>query len=212
MRTRIKFCGITDVSTAKHACQLGVDAIGLMFVPQSVRAIDIATAQQIVKSLPPFITAVGVFANASDDWLKEVTDAVSLQLLQFHGDETEALCRRTAHPYIKALRVQEVTDLIARCAAYPNAQGFLLDSYDPHVLGGTGKTFPWQILPDLPKPCIVAGGLHATNVAKAITLMRPFGIDVSSGIESQPGKKDHATMIQFVTTVRQADAKLDNDT
>ena len=204
---RVKICGITRVEDALAAAAAGADAIGLVFYARSPRAVSAAQARQIVAALPPFVTSVGLFVDASPCEIEETLDAVPLDLLQFHGDETPAQCARYRRPYIKALRMREDLDLaaIARDYAGAGARGLLLDTYVAGVPGGTGQAFDWTRVPrDLSLPLIVAGGLDAANVATAIAASRAYGVDVSGGVEQAKGIKDAAEIVRFVAAVRGA--------
>lgn len=200
---RSKICGITRVEDALLAAEAGADAIGLVFYAKSPRAVDVRQARAIVAALPPFVTTVGLFVNASRCEINEILDAVPLDLLQFHGDERAADCAGFHRPYIKALRVQPGDDVRARCAEFPQAAGILLDTFVPGVPGGTGQAFDWSLVPADPGcPIILAGGLDAENVAAAIRQVRPWAVDVSGGVEASKGVKDAAKVRAFVTAVR----------
>ena len=200
---RSKICGITRVEDALHAAEAGADAIGLVFYAKSPRAVDVRQAREIVAALPPFVTTVGLFVNASRCEVNEILDALPLDLLQFHGDESAAECAGYHRPYVKALRVRPGDDVRARCAEFPQAAGILLDTFVPGVPGGTGETFDWTLVPDDPGcPIILAGGLTAENVATAIRQVRPWAVDVSGGVEARKGIKDAAKVRAFLAAVR----------
>jgi len=200
---RSKICGITRIEDALLAAEAGADAIGLVFYARSPRAVDVQQARAIIAALPPFVTTVGLFVNASRGELNEVLEALPLDLLQFHGDETAADCAGYHRPYIKALRVRSGEDIKARCAEFPQAAGILLDTFVPGVPGGTGETFDWSLVPEDPGcPIILAGGLSAENVAAAIRQVRPWAVDVSGGVEASKGVKDAAKVRAFVAAVR----------
>jgi phosphoribosylanthranilate isomerase len=164
-RTRVKVCGICSTYDADTAVQAGTDAIGLVFYAKSPRYLSISRAREITTSLPPFVTAVGLFVNSSTTEVREVLSEVQLQLLQFHGDEDEAFCKSFDLPYIKALRVKPEIDLYQQCRKFSSARGVLLDSYRKGVPGGTGETFDWGLIPDdLPLPVILAGGMVSNNI------------------------------------------------
>ncbi|WP_145193189.1 MULTISPECIES: phosphoribosylanthranilate isomerase [unclassified Pseudomonas] len=202
---RSKICGITRIEDALAAADAGADAIGLVFYAKSPRAVDVRQARAIMAELPPFVTTVGLFVNASRCELNEILEALPLDLLQFHGDETPAECDGYQRPWIKALRVRPGDDLEAACQHYANARGILLDTYVPGVPGGTGEAFDWSLVPQrLSKPIILAGGLSAANVGQAITEVRPFAVDVSGGVEQAKGVKDAAKIAAFVRAVKQA--------
>ncbi len=205
MRTRIKICGITRPEDGVAVAEAGGDAIGLVFYGPSPRNVTIEQAQAVVAALPPFVTVVGLFVNASDDDIHEVLDAVPLALLQFHGDEPAGLCGGYGLPYIKALRMAPGLDVAATAGLYRDAQGILLDAYSPGIAGGTGEVFDWQAVPEgLKKSIILAGGLTPLNVAKGITQVRPYAVDVSGGVEESKGIKDTAKITAFVDAVRSA--------
>ena len=198
-RARIKICGITSVTDALAAQEAGADAIGLVFYEPSPRAIDIDLAQEIVRSVGPFVTTVGLFVNAEPAYVSEVLNRVSLHVLQFHGDETSAYCESFGRPYMKAIRMRPALDITSAIAGYPSAAAILLDAYRPGVPGGTGETFDWQRVPKNPdKAIVLAGGLTAANVADAIHTTKVYGVDVSGGVESAPGKKDAAKVREFI--------------
>lgn len=200
---RSKICGITRIEDALAAVEAGADAIGFVFYAKSPRAVSVQQAQEIIAALPPFVTTVGLFVNASRCELNEILDALALDLLQFHGDETPDDCIGYRRPYIKALRVRAGDDIAAMCAAFKGASGILLDTYVEGVPGGTGEAFDWSLVPQgLSKPIILAGGLSADNVAQAIARVRPYAVDVSGGVEQGKGIKDHGKIRAFMQAVR----------
>ena len=200
---RSKICGITRMEDALAAVEAGADAIGFVFYAKSPRAVTVQQARAIIAGLPPFVTTVGLFVNASACELNETLDAVPLDLLQFHGDETPEECAGYHRPYIKALRVKAGDDIAASCAAYAGASGILLDAYVEGIPGGTGEAFDWSLIPQgLSKPIILAGGLCAENVAQAIAQVRPYAVDVSGGVEQGKGIKDSAKIRAFMQAVR----------
>lgn len=200
---RSKICGITRVEDALVAAEAGADAIGLVFYDRSPRAVSVQQARAIIAALPPFVTTVGLFVNASRCEIGEILNAVPLDLLQFHGDETSAQCEGHGRPYIKALRVRPGEDIAACCAEYNQASGILLDTYVPGVPGGTGEAFDWSLVPaDLGKPVILAGGLTADNVRAAIAQVSPYAVDVSGGVEASKGVKDAEKIRAFIREVR----------
>jgi len=202
VRVRTKICGITRVEDALVAAQAGVDAIGLVFYAKSPRAVSVAQAQQIVAALPPFVTVVGLFVNASRDEVNAVLESVALDVLQFHGDETPAECVGFSRPYFKALRMQPGLDIAALAAQYTSAQGVLLDAWVPGIHGGTGERFDWVSIPEnLAKPLILAGGLNADNVGQAVQQVQPWAVDVSGGVEASPGIKDAEKIRKFLYAV-----------
>ncbi|WP_085617112.1 MULTISPECIES: phosphoribosylanthranilate isomerase [unclassified Pseudomonas] len=202
---RSKICGITRIEDALAAAEAGADAIGLVFYAKSPRAVDVRQARAIIAELPPFVTTVGLFVNASRCELNEILEVVPLDLLQFHGDETPQDCEGYHRPWIKALRVRPGDDLEAACQLYAGARGILLDTYVPGVPGGTGEAFDWSLVPArLSKPIILAGGLSADNVGQAIAQVRPYAVDVSGGVEQAKGIKDAAKIEAFMRAVKQA--------
>jgi phosphoribosylanthranilate isomerase len=199
---RSKICGITRIEDALAAVEAGADAIGFVFYAKSPRAVSVQQARAIIAALPPFISTVGLFVNASRCELNETLDAVPLDMLQFHGDETPEQCDGYHRPFIKALRVQAGDDIAASCRLYSRASGILLDTYVAGVPGGTGETFDWALIPSsLEKPIILAGGLTSANVAQAITQVRPYAVDVSGGVEKSKGIKDHDKIRAFMSAV-----------
>ncbi len=203
-RTRIKICGITRTEDALIAVSLGVDALGLVFYKPSPRAVSISQAQEIVNSLPAFISKVGLFVDAEANDVKETLEQVNLDYLQFHGDENEEYCASFGKPYIKAIRVKKDIDLSASVASYKSASGLLLDAWHPNLLGGTGEVFDWTVLKDYKNmqfDLILAGGLDSGNVAEAIDLLKPYAVDVSSGVEVSAGIKSAAKIQDFVKEV-----------
>ncbi|WP_263144246.1 phosphoribosylanthranilate isomerase [Pseudomonas sp. RIT-PI-AD] len=202
---RSKICGITRIEDALAAAAAGADAIGLVFYPASPRAVSLAQARAIIAALPPFVTTVGLFVDASRCALGEILDAVPLDLLQFHGDESPEQCEGHGRPYIKALRVRAGEDIEAYAQAYRGASGILLDAYVAGVPGGTGQAFDWSLVPGrLSKPVILAGGLTPENVATAIRQVRPYAVDVSGGVEVGKGIKDGDKVRAFLREVRLA--------
>ncbi|WP_456020933.1 phosphoribosylanthranilate isomerase [Pseudomonas protegens] len=202
---RSKICGITRIEDALAAVEAGADAIGFVFYAKSPRAVSVQQARAIIQALPPFVTTVGLFVNASRCELGEILDAVPLDLLQFHGDEAVEDCEGWHRPYIKALRVKAGDDIAAAVDAYPSASGVLLDTYVEGVPGGTGEAFDWSLIPQsLSKPLILAGGLTPENVADAVARVKPYAVDVSGGVEASKGIKDHAKVRAFIDAVRKA--------
>lgn len=202
---RSKICGITRVEDALAAVDAGADAIGLVFYARSPRAVTVAQAQQILRALPPFVSAVGLFVDMPRAELQQLLTQVPLDLLQFHGDESPEDCEGYARPYIKALRVRAGDDVLAAMAAYTGARGILLDTFVEGVPGGTGAVFDWSLVPQgSAKPIILAGGLDAGNVAGAIRQVRPYAVDVSGGVEAGKGIKDAGKIRAFLQAVRSA--------
>lgn len=204
-RARVKICGITCVEDAIAVVDAGAEALGLVFYAASPRAVTIAQARAIALAAGPFTVVTGLFVNADPEFVDAVLKQVPLQLLQFHGDEDLAYCESFARPYMKAIRMRPELDVATAIAGYPSASGILLDAYRPGVPGGTGETFDWARVPRQSiKPLVLAGGLTATNVADAIRTTQVYGVDVSGGVESAPGKKDHDKITSFINNARRA--------
>jgi phosphoribosylanthranilate isomerase len=205
-RTRVKICGITRIEDALAAARAGADAIGLVFYPQSPRAVTIDMAQAICAALPPFVSTVGLFVDADPAAVKAMLQRVPLDLLQFHGTETPAYCAAFERPFLKALRMRDAIDVEAVRAQYSAARALLLDTYRPGVPGGTGAAFDWQRVPrTLATQIVLAGGLTPDNVGAAIAQARPFAVDVSGGVESAPGIKSAERIQAFIAAVSRAD-------
>lgn len=205
-RIRVKICGITSLDDALMAAQAGADAIGFVFYPNSVRYIAPYAAREIALRLPPFITRVGLFVDAGRERVTEIINSVPLDLLQFHGNEDPSECSAFDRPYIKAVPMQTPLDVLAYTQRYTDAVGVLLDSHGGGKVGGTGETFDWNTIPaQLAQPLILAGGLKPGNVAQAIAHVRPWAVDVSSGVESAPGHKDPALIRSFINEVRRVE-------
>lgn len=201
MRTRIKICGIKHRDDALKAVECGADAIGLIFVEKSPRYVSLTDARFIAESMPPFVTVVGLFMDASAETVREALKVVPLNLLQFHGEESPAFCDQFGVPYVKVLRMREDVNVIAFTQEYPNAAGILLDTFHEKG-GGTGESFDWNLIPeDVSVPLILAGGLNPENVASAVEKVKPYAVDVSSGVESEPAVKDHKKIEQFIKEV-----------
>jgi phosphoribosylanthranilate isomerase len=204
-RTRVKICGITRAQDAAQVVAAGGDAIGLVFYEPSPRAVTIQMAKEIIKSVPAFVTVVALFVNPSVQEVRKVLEEVRIDLLQFHGDEESDFCSQFKRPYIKAIRVRQTSDVVASSLRFPDALALLLDSYKPGVPGGTGETFDWSLIPESPKPLILAGGLAPDNIAFAIDQVQPFAVDVSGGVEATKGIKDHSKINKFITEVNRRD-------
>jgi len=207
MRTRIKICGITRAEDARIAVGLGADAVGLVFYPASPRSVSLERAQEIVAAIPPFVTVVGLFVDPAQDQVETVLRSCSLSLLQFHGDEAPGFCGGFGVPYIKAVRVRADADLVQCLSPYHTAQGWLLDAYHERLYGGTGESFDWKLIPpDLARPVILSGGLTPDNVGAAVRQVRPWAVDVSSGVEAAKGVKDAAKIAAFIAGVKNENA------
>lgn len=209
-RTRIKICGITRATDLDAAVQAGADAIGFVFYPPSPRALTPDTAAALARRVPPFVSRVGLFVNAEPADVRALLAAVPVDVLQFHGDEDAGYCEQFGLPYLKAARVRPNStrgDLLEFARAYPTAQGLLLDAWG-EAYGGMGQSFDWSLIPeDLPLPMVLSGGLHADNVVEAVVKVRPWAVDVSSGVEAAKGIKDAGKIAAFVAAVRTADAR-----
>lgn len=202
---RIKICGITRIEDALAAAEAGADALGLVFYPQSLRAVSPKQARTIVDILPPFVTTVGLFVNATPEAVFEVMAQVPLDLLQFHGDERPEYCLQFGRPYLKAVRMKPGTDLASIAADYAGAQGLLLDTYVAGVPGGTGEVFDWRQIPGkVNQPLVLAGGLTPDNVGEAIHSVQPWGVDVSGGVEAAKGIKDPRKIRAFIQACAQS--------
>lgn len=205
MRTRVKICGITREEDAKAAVAAGCDAIGLVFYRPSPRYVSPQKAAQIVASLPPFISVVGLFVDAEPDEILQVMEQVRLDLLQFHGNESPEACERFDMPYMKAIRVKPDTNLLQYAEQFKHAQALLLDAFIEGVPGGTGQVFDWNIIPKtFPLPVVLAGGLCPENVVQAVRQVQPYAVDVSGGVELNKGIKDAAKIAAFMRGVSDA--------
>lgn len=204
-RTRIKICGLTREQDVSAAVSAGADALGFVFYPPSPRYVDLDRAAALMAAVPPFVTIVGLFVNPRPEEVDAALARLPIQLLQFHGDEEDATCRSFGRPYLKAARMRQGFDLLNYAAAFPGASGLLLDAF-VEGYGGGGEVFDWRLIPrNLDKPLILSGGLNPANVADAVTRVRPWAVDVSSGVESAKGIKDPAKIAAFVSGVRHAD-------
>lgn len=203
MRTRIKICGITEPAHAEAAARLGADAIGLVFHAPSPRNVSIGQAARIVEALPPFVTPVALFVNPSRVDVERVLAGCPVAMLQFHGDETPAFCASFGVPYLKAARVRPGMNLLEYLASFESAAGWLLDAYRADAYGGTGEAFDWNLVPaSLDRPLVISGGLNPANVGEAVRRLRPWAVDVSSGVEASKGRKDEQLIAAFVAAVR----------
>lgn len=201
-RTRIKVCGITRTEDAIEAAGLGVDAIGFVFYPPSPRYVTPAEAWEIARHVPAFVTLVGLFLDPPRDWVDDVLSQVPLDMIQFHGMEEATFCESFGRPYIRAFSVDEARQISEWGETHRHARGILLDSHAPGAAGGTGERFAWDEIPDdLGRPLILAGGLTADNVADAVRAVRPWAVDVSSGVEQARGVKDKDKLRDFVRGV-----------
>jgi len=208
VRTRVKICGITRIEDARAAVDAGVDAIGLVFVPRSPRCVEPERAAEIARSVAAFVTVTGLFMDPSQAAVEAVLRTVPLGLLQFHGSEPADDCRRYGLPYLKAVGVEGVDDFDAVAAEYDDAAGLLIDSHGAGEAGGTGETFDWSRFPRQSSlPLILAGGLAPDNVAAAIEAVRPYAVDLSSGVERAPGIKDADKIRRLMSEVKRVDCE-----
>ncbi|WP_427185081.1 phosphoribosylanthranilate isomerase [Bordetella bronchialis] len=214
MRTRVKICGMTRPEDIAAAVEAGADAVGLIFYPKSKRYVTLEQAARLRRAVPAFVDVVALFVNAEDETVKQVLDTVGPDLLQFHGDETPAACERHGRRYMKAFRVggpgaETAAQLAQTCAGYRGAAGWLFDSYSAGY-GGSGLAFEHALLQDVRAdrqgaPIILSGGLSPDNVQAAVAALRPYAVDVSSGVEDSPGIKSAARIRSFLQAVRRAD-------
>ena len=205
MRTRIKICGITRVEDAQSAAAAGADAIGLVFYPPSPRFLALDRARRLANAVPPFVSTVALLVNPAVDEVRAVLDQVRPAMLQFHGEETPAFCAQFGVPYIKACRVKPGVDLLEYLRPFSGAAGWLLDSHVEEY-GGVGEAFDWSLVPaERLRPLVLSGGLTRDNVREAVKRVRPWAVDVSSGVESAKGIKDAGRIAAFIAEVRNAD-------
>jgi phosphoribosylanthranilate isomerase len=208
LRTRIKICGLTREEDVQEAVAAGADAIGFVFYARSARHVGLERAAELARDLPPFVTPVGLFVNAAASEVARAVEAIPNLLLQFHGDEGPAACRQTGRPYLRAVRMAEGVDLLDSARQFADATALLLDA-DVAGYGGGGRVFDWSlVVRDLPCRVVLSGGLHAGNVTDGILRLRPWAVDVSSGVESAKGIKDALAMRRFCDAVRDADARI----
>ena len=207
--TRTKICGITRAEDVQAVAASGADAFGLVFYENSPRHVTVQQALAVIRAVPPFLSAVGLFVNPSASEVREILDQVPLDMLQFHGEEEPDFCAQFGRPYLKAIRVRPGVDLVQFAARYAGAQALLLDAYVEGTHGGTGASFDWELIPrELPLPVILSGGLDANNVADAIRQVRPYAVDVSSGVEAGKGIKDASKVAAFIKEVKNVDVQL----
>jgi phosphoribosylanthranilate isomerase len=205
VRTRIKICGMTRVEDVRAAAEAGADAVGLNFYPPSPRFLQLDQARELREAVPPFVSAVALFVNASREEIDRVIKHVRPAMLQFHGEETPEFCAQFGAPYLKVCRVKAGVDLLKYLRPFSSAAGWLLDSHVEEY-GGVGERFDWSLIPaQHGRPLILSGGLAPENVGEAVRRYRPWGVDVSSGVESAKGIKDAAKVAAFVAEVRHAD-------
>jgi phosphoribosylanthranilate isomerase len=208
-RTRIKVCGLTREADVDAAVDAGADALGFNLWPKSPRALTVERAAALAARLPPFVTPVCLFVNAELALIREAVAAIPHALLQFHGDETPAQCDAAGRPYLRALRMAAGVDLLDFARRYPNARALLVDADAGPAYGGSGKVFDWSLIPkDVPAPVVLSGGLSPANVTDGVLALRPWAVDVSSGVESARGIKDAALLRRFCDAVQEADARI----
>ena len=206
MSTAVKICGVTRIEDALAAAHCGAHAIGLVFYRASPRCIDPDAARSIVRALPPFVTPVGLFVDAAEEEIRATAARAGVQLLQFHGAESPEFCERFALPYLRAVRVRAGVDLLQYARDFDSAKALLLDAFQEGVHGGTGVIFDWAMIPPkLPLPIVLSGGLTPANVGDAIRRVKPWAVDVSSGVETAKGIKDAAKIAAFISGARNAD-------
>jgi phosphoribosylanthranilate isomerase len=206
-RTRIKICGLTREADVDAAIAAGADAIGLVLYERSPRSLTIERAAELARRLPPFVTPVCLFVNADAAFVQRALQAVPLALPQFHGDESPAQCDAAGRAYLRAVRMAAGTDLLDCATRFPNARALLLDAF-VEGYGGGGKAFDWSVIPaDVPAPVVLSGGLNPANVTDGVLRVRPWAVDVSSGVESAKGIKDATLMRRFCEAVHEADAR-----
>lgn len=205
-RTRIKICGITRLDDGLAAAEHGADAVGFIFWDKSERCVTPAVMAAIARRLPAFVDAVAVFVNPSADAVGAVLEAWPAATLQFHGEEAPDFCAGFSRPWIKAVRAKPGLDLLECLLPYAEASAWMIDAFHDQIYGGTGRSFDWNLVPrDLPRPWILSGGLSMDNLGEAVRGMRPYGVDVSSGVEVKKGVKDAAKIAAFIEGVRRAD-------
>lgn len=198
MSTRVKICGLTRTSDVAAAIRSGADAVGFVFVPASPRFVEVSAAALLCRSVPAFVARVGLFMDQNAAAVWSVIESVPLSMLQFHGNESAAYCRQFGRPYIKAVSKATTESVAAAEQVFTDAAGILADSHVPGGMGGTGKMLDWGHLRPVELPLILAGGLNPGNVAAAVRIVRPWAVDVSSGVETAPGIKDAAAMNRFI--------------
>jgi phosphoribosylanthranilate isomerase len=199
---RVKFCGFTHQDDVAQAVALGADALGFVFYGPSSRYVSPAHAQTLTRSVPAFVTRVGLFVNEEAETVQRIFEIARLNLIQYHGEESPEFCDAVGIPYIKAFRMRKGMDLRTEMDRYPNASGFLLDAYVKGQPGGTGERFDWELIPHSHAPIILAGGLTPDNAKDAIDQVAPWALDVSGGIETKPGRKDPDKMARFMNACR----------
>lgn len=200
---RVKICGITRAEDRDAAVRAGADALGFVFAERSKRRLDPAAAAELAAGVPPFVCRVGLFMDQDEAEVARILERVPLNLLQFHGNEDAAFCRQFDRPYIKAVSMAQAGAVARAEADFHDAAGLLLDSHAPGGLGGTGQVFDWRSVPETALPLVLAGGLTPDNVAAAVAAVRPWAVDVSSGVEDAPGVKNEELMLRFISEAKQ---------
>ena len=209
-RTRIKICGLKEPAHARLAAEAGADAIGLVFYPPSPRYVKPEEAAKVAAALPAFVQAVGLFVNEKEAAIRAILERVPIDLLQFQGDETPEFCAAFGKPFVRAVRMEEGVDLVEYASRFSSARALLLDAHVAGEKGGTGATFDWSRVPrEAPLPLVLSGGLTAGNVRRAVREVRPWAVDVSSGVERSRGVKDPALIVEFIRSVQREDAGQD---
>jgi len=205
IRTRIKICGITRAEDADAAVAAGADSLGFVFYPPSPRNVSIEQAAELIAGLPAFVTSTALFVDADVEFVQRVIEQTKVDLLQFHGNESQEYCSQFARPYMKAIRMKPDVDVKAEAERYGDASAILLDAYRPGVPGGTGESFDWERIPaELRDSIVLAGGLNPDNIRKAVETVHPFAVDVSGGVEASKGMKDKEKIETFVQEVNRA--------
>ncbi|MGE5616364.1 MAG: phosphoribosylanthranilate isomerase [Bacillota bacterium] len=208
-RTRVKICGLRDPAHARVAAEAGADAIGFVFYGPSPRYVEAESAKKVAEVLPPYISKVGLFVDEPAESIQAILAQFDLDLLQFQGDEPPEFCARFGKPFVRAVRMEPGVDLLEYAHRFSAARALLLDAHVPGLPGGTGRRFDWAAIPrDFPLPLILSGGLDAANVGEAVRVVRPWAVDVSSGVESSRGVKDPGKIVEFIRSVRREDAGL----
>lgn len=203
--TRVKICGIASVVDAQQAVDAGADAIGLVFYPDSPRAVTAERAADIALAVGPYVSVVGLFVNARVEVIEATLARVPLHVLQFHGDEEASFCQQFQRPWYKAIRMESALDPKVETTRFPGACGLLFDTWSRYKYGGTGDTFDWQRVPQSQRPMVLAGGLNPDNIAEAVAAVRPYAVDVSSGVELAPGKKCPHRVREFIDRAKAID-------
>lgn len=213
MMLKVKICGLTNAEDAAVAVEAGADAVGFVFHRKSPRCAETSAVKAIIRELPPFVLPIGVFVNEEPKVVRDVMDSCGLALAQLHGDETAAYCETLGRPVLKAIRIRDRGSFLALAEFQGRAgvRGFLVDAFSPDAYGGTGQLADWSLAAEAAAVAriLLAGGLTPENVAQAVGQVRPYGVDVSSGVEARPGKKDHAKVRAFVQAVRLASCQQD---